>query len=735
MAIVGYVKHIIFRNEENGYTVFIFDLKKGSATCVGDFLFINEGERLLLEGEYIDHGTYGKQFKVTHHEVKEPDDIESIERYLGSGAIKGLGPSLAEKIVKKFKGETFQMIEEEPNRLAEVKGISARMAREISQQIEEKKDMRKAMMFLQKYGISTAMAAKIYKEFGYKIYTVMQENPYELADKIPGLGFKTADEIANKVGILVDSEFRITSGILYTLNQCILDGHVYLPLAILKNKADALLGVEIQDIDVYISGLAMEKQIVIKKVNEETFIYPSNYYYLELNSAKMLHDLNLASKQTLADIEHEIVKIEKKTKKELDEKQKWAVQSAVLNGLLVVTGGPGTGKTTTINAMIEYFESKDFDIMLAAPTGRAAKRMTEATGCEAKTIHRLLEMNGNPDDEERQKGFAKNRENPLEADVVIVDEVSMVDIGLLHALLAAIVPGTHLVLVGDKNQLPSVGPGSVLKDIIQSKKVPVVELSKIFRQATQSDIVVNAHKINQGIPVTTDNKSKDFFFLKRESANIIISNVIELVQHKMPKYVDAPQNEIQVLSPMRKGLLGVERLNKILQEYLNPKAASKAEKEFGERIYRVGDKVMQIKNNYQLEWEITTKFGLVVDKGTGVFNGDTGVISGINTYNKTLEVLYDGMKKVQYQFQMLEELDHAYAITIHKSQGSEYPAVVIPLLTGPRLLFNRNLLYTAITRAKQCVTIVGDENIFQEMIKNESEQKRYTSLSERMQEF
>lgn len=407
---------------------------------------------------------------------------------------------------------------------------------------------------------------------------------------------------------------------------------------------------------------------------------------------------------------------------------------AARRGIMVLTGGPGTGKTTTINAMIHFFESEGMDIYLAAPTGRAAKRMTEATGYEAQTIHRLLEVSGNPEDE-NIGGFQRNAENPLEADVVIIDEMSMVDLPLMYALLGAIMPGTRLILVGDRNQLPSVGPGSVLKDIIDSGCFPVVMLTKIFRQAGESDIVVNAHKINRGEEVVLDNKSRDFFFLKRQDPNMIISNVITLIQKKLPKYVDARPYDIQVLTPMRKGVLGVERLNRILQEYLNPPEAGKKEKEYSDRIFREGDKVMQIKNNYQLEWEISTRYGMTIDKGLGVFNGDMGIVREINTYEETVTVEYDEKKKVKYPYHLLEELELAYAVTIHKSQGSEYPAVVIPLLQGPRQLYHRNLLYTAVTRARKCVTLVGSDTVFQDMIHNTNEQNRNTSLAERIREI
>lgn len=732
--IKGYVEHIVYRNEENGYTVFHLNNDHGELTCVGKFHYIEEGELLELEGEYTMHKLYGSQLQVESSRVCAPEDLASIERYLGSGAVKGLGTALAGRIVKKFKEDTFRIIEEEPERLAEIKGISERMAREIAVQVEEKKEMRSAMLYLQKYGISTTLAAKIYQHYGQNIYHVIEENPYQIADHVSGVGFKTADEIAAKVGIRADSDYRILSGIFYTLLQSVGEGHVYLKKETLLWRSGKLLGIHIEDVEKYLMDLSMEKKIVIKQGEDSTRVYASRYYYMELNVARMLHDLNV--QEELADVvlRRRICEIEKNTGLELDEMQQRAVMEAARNGIVILTGGPGTGKTTTINAMIHFFESEEMDIFLAAPTGRAAKRMTEATGCESVTIHRLLEVNGNPE-EEGNTGFARNEENPLEADVIIIDEMSMVDLPLLHALLKAIVPGTRLVLVGDRNQLPSVGPGSVLKDIIDSDCFPVVMLRKIFRQAQESDIVVNAHKINRGEIVTLDNKSKDFFFLKRQDPNVIIHVLITLIRQKLPKYVDADPYDIQVLTPMRKGLLGVERLNRILQEYLNPPDKGKEEKAFGDRLFREGDKVMQIKNNYQLEWEVSTKYGMTVDKGLGIFNGDMGMIRKINTYEESVTVEFDEHRKVKYPYSLLEELELAYAVTIHKSQGSEYPAVVIPLLQGPRQLYNRNLLYTAVTRAKKCVTLVGSDATFQDMIRNADEQARNTSLSERIREI
>lgn len=729
--VTGYVEHIVFRNAENGYTVMNFAGEEDEITCVGTFSVVSEGMYLKLRGEYIDHPTYGVQLKVESFEERAPEDVQSIERYLGSGAVKGVGAALAARIVKKFGEETFRIIEEEPERLAEIKGISERKAMEISSQVEEKRELRQAMIFLQGYGISLNLAVKIYRQYGMEIYGILKENPYRLADDIQGVGFKIADEIAAKAGIRTDSDFRIRSGILYALLQASGEGHTYLPREELTQRTAELLGIEPEYIEKHYMDLAMERKLILKEKEGEMKVFASSYYMMEANTAAMLQDLDLRYEVPKREMEDRIRRIEDQSGMELDDLQKRAVEEAVQNGLFVLTGGPGTGKTTTINTIIRYFELEGMDICLAAPTGRAAKRMSETTGYEAKTIHRMLELNGAV---EGNAGFERNETNPLEADVVIIDEMSMVDISLMYSLLKAIVPGTRLILVGDANQLPSVGPGSVLRDIIESGKFQVVRLHKIFRQASQSDIVVNAHKINEGQEVILDNKSRDFFFLKRYEADVIIHVVIQLIGQKLPKYVDAKPFDIQVLTPMRKGLLGVERLNKILQQYLNPKSESKAEKEVGDRLFREGDKVMQTKNNYQLAWEIKSKYGLPIDKGLGVFNGDMGVIRQINEYAQTVTVEFEENRIVEYSFKNLEELELAYAITIHKSQGSEYPAVVIPLLSGPRMLMNRNLLYTAVTRARKCVTLVGDENVFFQMQHNVTEQVRYSALKDRIWE-
>lgn len=737
-SVTGYIDHIIFRNEDNGYTVLVLKGTEGDdeeLTCVGTFPVISQGATIEASGNFINHHIYGKQFQISFTE-KMPEDAMAMERYLGSGAIKGIGAALAARIVRRFGADTLRIVEEEPERLAEIKGISEKKAREIAAQMEEKADMRKAMMFLQKYGISLNLGAKIYQKYGDSVYSVLQENPYRLADDISGVGFKIADEIAGRIGIHTDSDYRIKSGMMYTLLQATGEGHVYLPKEELFQRSSELLGVDVSYMEKHLMDLSMERKVIQKEEGETVLVYPSRFYYLELNTARMLSELNIDCPEDEAFVQRRIAQIEKETGTTLDEMQKKAVTEAAGHGLFILTGGPGTGKTTTINAIIRFFEGEGSELRLAAPTGRAAKRMTEATGYEAQTIHRLLELNGMPEEERQGQAvhFERNAENPLEADVIIIDEMSMVDIQLMHSLLLAVTAGTRLILVGDENQLPSVGPGNVLRDIIRSGEFPVVELKKIFRQASESDIVVNAHKINRGEQVTLSNKSSDFFFLKRQDADIIIRVVIALIQEKLPRYVEAKPFDIQVLTPMRKGLLGVERLNQILQRYLNPPEPSKKEKEYGQGLFREGDKVMQIRNNYQLEWEIRGRYEIPVDKGVGVFNGDTGILKTINEFSETAEVEFEDGRCAEYSFKQLEELELAYAVTIHKSQGSEYPAVVIPLLSGPRMLLNRNLLYTAVTRARRCVTIVGSEETFREMIKNEKQQRRYSSLDIRLKE-
>ena len=739
-TVQGYIDHFIYRNQSNGYGVIELQTEEEELICVGSFQGIDQGENVEITGQYVEHAVYGRQLKAEKIRVIAPENAYAMERYLAGGAVKGIGPALAKRIVKKFGNDTFRVMEEEPERLVEIKGISERMAMDIAGYMESRKELRDAMVFLQKYGITNNLALKIYDTFGMHLYSVIEENPYQLAEEIDGIGFKRADEIAKKAGIRVDSEFRIHCGICYVLSQSSLEGHTYLPKEELVRRAKELLETVEELIELAIPNLAMEKKIVIKQEEDCVCCYLAKTYYEELACARMLKDLNNACKLDNTDEKEEkrileqIENVEKELSIGLDELQHQAVLEAARNGIFILSGGPGTGKTTTINAIIRYFEREGMDIMLAAPTGRAAKRMTEATGFEAKTIHRLLELNGAFAEDGKRARFEKNEDSPLETDVLIIDEMSMVDIHLFYALLRALPLEVRLILVGDVNQLPSVGPGQVLRDLIDSREFPLVILQKIFRQATKSDIVVNAHRINQGEAISLTNKSEDFFFLKRDNVDVIYKHMILLILEKLPKYVEASPMQIQVLTPMRKGSLGVEVLNGILQKYLNPSSDNKKEHLHGAVTFREGDKVMQIKNNYQLEWEIVNRYNLPIDRGTGVFNGDMGIVLSINDFAQTLIVEYEDHKRVQYHFSQLDELELAYAVTIHKSQGSEYPAVLLPLLGGPRQLMNRNLLYTGITRAKKCVTILGSEETVMEMIANGNARKRYTGLLVRIRE-
>lgn len=724
----GYIEHIIYSNNSNGYTVFELSTDTGLQTCVGILHAVGEGEKVKLKGEYVVHPAYGEQFSINEYEVIEATDEESVRRYLSSGAIKGIGSALAERIISMFGEDTFRVMEEEPELLSRVKGISARKAQEIAAQIIEKQDLRKVMVFLQKYGISNNLATKVYERYGAEVYKIMQENPYRIAEDIDGVGFKTADDIARISGIAMDSVYRIKSGILYTLSTGIADGHTYLPKEVLIARSEKILDIQFDDIWTQVENLSMEKRLVIKQAGDEIRVYSNVFYYMELNCAGLLRDIDVILENDVESVRKTVNRLSSDDTEE-DDLQLEAVVSAITHGVSIITGGPGTGKTTTINRIIRYLEMRGEDFLLAAPTGRAAKRMTEATGYEASTIQRMLGL-GASAASERGYYYDRNEENPLEVDTIIIDEMSMVDLPLFYALLKAVTPGTRLIMVGDTNQLPSVGPGSVLKDIIASDCFSVVKLERIFRQAGKSEIIVNAHKINSGEVPIVDNKGRDFFLLRREDVNVITKIIIQLVAEKMPKYVNASVNDIQVLTPMRRGPLGVESLNPILQKYLNPPSISKKEKEFGDILFREGDKVMQIKNNYQLEWEICGKYGIPVDQGLGVFNGDMGVIKSIDTFSEVCEVMYEENHLVKYPFSNLDELELAYAVTVHKSQGSEYPAVVIPLLNGPKPLLNRNLLYTAVTRAKKCVTIVGSEATFEQMVNNADETKRYTGFAD-----
>ena len=759
----GYIEKVIYKNEDNGYAVFSVEGDDGEEIFVGTLFGIGEGLYIIAEGEYVNHPQYDIQFKFTSCEVKVPEDNMGIERYLASGIIKGVGEVLAKKIVKKFKSDTLRIIEYEPERLAEISGISEKKARAIAVSYSEKREFQEVVIFLSEYGISINLAMKIYNEYGDRIYEIIKGNPYKIAEDIVGVGFRTADEIANKVGIEKNSVYRLRSALLYVLSTATADGHMYLPKDELINKAITLTRdtnynedfsygyaeyedyesastVYQQNVEIFeeqLIELSIDNKIKIKEFDDVVAVYLTQNYYIELNTARMLLDKKLNYEIPDSEIDSVIKSIEKGEKLSLDETQKNAVKNAIKAGVAVITGGPGTGKTTIINVIIKYFLNKGMEIKLCAPTGRAAKRMTESSGYPAETIHRMLEFNGALDEDGDRVGmrFAKNEDNPLECDAIIVDEMSMVDSFVFYSLMKAIANGTRLILVGDVNQLPSVGAGNVLKDIINSGCFPVTVLSKIFRQGDGSDIVFNAHKINKGEHLEITNKSKDFFFIPKRSAAEISNEVRVLVKDNLPKYLHINPQDIQVLTPMRRQEVGVEKMNAKLQELLNPFDKKKPQKEKNDVIFRRGDKVMQIKNNYKLEWKIYKGNGYVAEEGIGVFNGDMGIITDINHFDEELTVLFDDGREVVYTFSSIDELEHAFAITIHKSQGSEYPAVVIPIFQGPPKLMNRNLLYTAITRAKQMVVIVGNINLVNQMVDNTMEQKRYTSLVTRLCEM
>ena len=742
-SLSGYVESITFRNEENGYTVLTLSYGKKEIKCTGNFGYISEGEYLEIEGEEVFHDIYGEQIKVTSYKVIPATDELSLKKYLGSGAIKGLGAVLANRIVDKFGEDTLRIVEEEPERLAEIRGITIRKAMDICEQVEEKKDMRDVMIFLQGYGISPTLSNKIYTMYGQKVYDIIKTNPYKLADDLSGIGFKTADEIARRAGVEVNASIRIKSGMCYALSDASLSGHTYLPKEKLVEKTINLLGLRDQYLnadgtynmdllDNCFTELVLEKKLILKNIEEKDAVFLSTYYYTELNIARMLLELNISTPEDDYIMGVKLDTIEKLSGVELDDLQRKAVIETQNNGITIITGGPGTGKTTTINAIIQMFEADGLEVSLAAPTGRAAKRMNEATGHEAKTIHRLLEISGGASEEtgrdEIDAKFGRNEQNPLETDVIIVDEMSMVDTFLVHALLKAITIGTRGVFVGDINQLASVGPGNVLRDIIESEQFSVVRLTKVFRQAGESGIVTNAHKINKGEQVALDNSMGDFLYIERENAQMALNATIGLMMSKLPQYVEAKPMDIQVLTPMRGGILGVNSLNEQLQKYINPQDENKREREIAGIIFREGDKVMQIKNNYQLEWEQRSEGGRIYDSGTGIFNGDMGIITTINNTTNTMEVVFDDDRYVIYDSKQAEELELAYAITIHKSQGSEYPAVIMPLVSGVSMLMTRNLLYTGVTRAKKCVCIVGRKETFSAMIANEDQHRRYSGL-------
>ena len=798
-AYKGFVSHIVYRNEENSYTVFELTLTgsdngnragsdngnstgsspAGSAdqpdsselgdvmTCVGYPVSISEGESCVVEGVYTTHPVYGEQLRVRSYRMIAPENAQAMYRYLAAGSIKRIGPAMAARIIKMFGDDTLRVMEEEPEKLARVKGISLNIAREIGAQMEDKKHLRDAMIFLQKYGIGSAHASRIWQTYGMGLYEIMKTNPYRLAEDIRGIGFATADEIARRIGIRADSEYRIRSGLLYNLFMASGEGHSFLPRDILLKRTGELLRLPPDEVLLQMENLAIEGRLKIRwsgEARSEAEVYLTGVYRREQEIARMLLDLDARlrgsakDKAGLRKMEDRISALEKEEKITLDPLQRKAVLEAASNAVLLISGGPGTGKTTTINTIIRFFKGEKLEVVLAAPTGRAARRMSEATGYPAMTIHRLLGVRSPEDSDpgeggfpdagreysaggsagEKQGGFSyfeRGKDNPIKADVVIIDEMSMVDMNLFHALLMAVPAGARLVMVGDVNQLPSVGPGCVLQDLIESGSFHTIMLRHIFRQASESDIVMNAHRILEGTSLPMDNKSRDFFFLERDQVPVIYKHTVQLIRQMLPGYVGCRPEDIQVLTPMRRGNLGVARLNEVLQSVLNPPAAGKREHEDHDTVFREGDKVMQTRNNYSIEWEIRGNFGIPVEQGTGIFNGDFGRIMEIDPGRKVMTVCFDDARMVEYQFSDLEDLDLAYAITVHKSQGSEYPAVILPLLSGPSGLFNRNLLYTAVTRARKCVVMLGSRGAVDRMIANTQRTHRYTGLRERILEM
>jgi len=804
----GFVSHIVYRNEENGYTVFEMTLTEGVGnapqegpvsdldaadigdviTCVGSPVSISEGEGCTVAGTCTTHPVYGDQFRVQSYRAVAPENAQAMYRYLAAGSIKGIGPAMAARIVKKFGDDTLRIMEEEPEKLAGVKGISMRIAREIGAQMEDKKDLRDAMIFLQQYGIGSAHAVKIWQAYGTGLYEIMKNNPYRLAEDIRGIGFATADDIARRIGIRADSEYRIRSGILYTLFLASGEGHSFLPEEVLVQRTCALLRLPAEEILVQMENLAVERRLRIRRPAAgpapEVEVYLTGVFRREQDIARMLLDLDAQIQRASRDasirkkVEKKIARLEQEEEITLDPLQRKAVAEAAANAILLITGGPGTGKTTTINTIIRYFMSEDLRVLLAAPTGRAARRMSEATGFPAMTIHRLLGVRsvtdaddekeflksegrsasgaaaagfygdlgtgyapgsggngGKSGDGQNYSYFERGADNPLEADVVIIDEMSMVDMNLFHYLLRAVPIGARLILVGDVNQLPSVGPGCVLQDLIDSRAFHTIMLRHVFRQASRSDIVMNAHRILEGQSLPMDNKSRDFFFLERDQVPVIYKHTVQLIREMLPKYVGCRPEEIQVLTPMRRGSLGVERLNEVLQSVLNPPDRGRREHVRRETVFREGDKVMQTRNNYQIEWEVRGNFGMPIDRGTGIFNGDFGRIEEIDPDTEMMTVIFDDARTVEYPFAELEDLELAYAITVHKSQGSEYPAVILPLLAGPSGLFNRNLLYTAVTRARSCVVLLGSRDAVDRMIANTRRTHRWTGLRDRITEL
>ncbi|PAB59374.1 SF1B family DNA helicase RecD2 [Anaeromicrobium sediminis] len=731
IEIQGVLTETIFKNEDNAYTVALIENELEQITVVGYMPVINDGGTYAFSGKWIKHPTYGEQFEVISYKEITPNTIEGIEKYLSSGIIKGVGPKMAERIVNKFGKDTLDIMQSNPERLMEVSGVGKSKYEKIVESFKEQRNLRELMMFLQQYGVTPAYAIKIYKRYEDEAIKLIQENPYRLADEIVGIGFKMSDSIAKKMGIDPTSPYRIRCGIKYILNSCSLEGHTYVKKDNLINDGSKILSVPKDLIDDTLVKLTIDHEIHMENIDGEICVFEMSLFYSESYVCRKIIDMASVEVKHISDnIEEEIKKIEESENINLASKQKLAIKSAAENGILIITGGPGTGKTTTINTIIKILEDNNLSIALAAPTGRAAKRMSEATGREAKTIHRLLEYSYMEGD--NRLGFVKDEDEPLTEDVIIIDEMSMVDIRLMHGLMKSLTLGTRLILVGDVDQLPSVGPGNVLRDIIESKLIKVVELNEIFRQAEESMIVVNAHKINKGEYPKLNKKEKDFFFMSRKKQEDIVKIIKELCKERLPNFAKCdPIKDIQVLTPMKKGTVGMYNLNNTLQSVLNPKAPYKIEKEMKDKIFRVGDKIMQMKNNYNLKWKNKNSD----EEGVGVFNGDFGYIDFIDNEEKEVHIIFDEEKIVKYDFSQLDEIELAYAITIHKSQGSEFPIVIMPISFGPPMLLTRNLLYTGVTRAKELVVMVGVEAGLKNMVDNHRIRKRNSGLLNKLRKF
>lgn len=732
ITIEGTIEEVIFRNESNGYTVAILETLDDVVTIVGTIPFINIGETIKVNGEWTNHPTYGEQIKIENVSTVVPATLNGIEKYLSSGLIPYIGPKTAKKIVERFGMDSLDIIEYNPEKLKEIDGIGDKKVEKILEAFKEQRELRDIMVFLQQYDISPSYGVRIYKKYGNETIKIISENPYKLSEDVFGIGFKTADKIAQNMGIEVDSPYRLNAGIKFVLLEYARKGHSYVPKEKLLERSKEILNVDEEILEESLRNLAIGGEVQLEVVDEKVLVYYMPFYMAENNVCKKIIELSRVELDSLQlDVEKGIETIESEEEISFAKKQREAIREAVENGVVVITGGPGTGKTTTINAIIKLFEGENLTVALAAPTGRAAKRMSQASNREARTIHRLLEYSFM----ETDMAFGRDEDSPLEADVVIIDETSMVDILLMNHLLKAIVPGTRMILVGDVDQLPSIGPGNVLKDIIDSKIVKVVELDEIFRQAQESMIVVNAHRINKGEYPFLNVKGKDFYFIQKNSQREIVDTIVDLCNRRLPNFNGYDSLiDIQVLSPMKKGEAGINALNKELQYILNPKLHDKAEKKMGNEIFRVGDKVMQIKNNYTTEWKIYEN-GKIKEKGEGVYNGDFGFITYIDEEDRIVNVLFDGEKEVEYDFKQLDELKLAYATTVHKSQGSEFSVVIMPIFWGPPMLLTRNLLYTAITRAKELVVLVGEEKYLYMMLKNNRIAKRYSGLDYRLRQM